>query len=465
MKQQAVALNNLPILEEVDQLKIEIDKLRPLPAETEQRILQKLRLEWNYHSNAIEGNALSYGETVAFLMHGLTAKGKPLKDHLDIRGHNKAINFLLGIVKDSRAITETDIRGLHEMVLVEPYKVRGETPSGLPTEKTIQLGQYKEEPNHVKTATGEIHYYASPEETPAKMGDLMAWYQQAQEEAKVHPLVIAGLFHHEFVAIHPFDDGNGRMARLLMNLILMQHGLPPLVVKQNDRTNYYQILSQADAGEYEPLITYFGELMRRSLTIYLKGARGESLVEAEDVDKEIALFKKGLDGRQTVKKIDSKENVNSIAKNSIFPFLQLLQGKCDQLSDLFFSRRYSIEYKSGGTIHSSVQPSDWNKVKYEWHHEVSRVSLPRDILYEFLWKDFKKTREPFDTSLAVTIRFNMYNYTINFAVVPSETNEKLRKLKKLYHEQLTPEEMNQIVKEIIGKVMAEIKQKAENQSE
>ena len=89
MERREVALNNLPILEEINQLKHEIDELRPLPAETEQRILQKLRLEWNYHSNAIEGNSLSYGETVAFLMHGLTAKGKPLKDHLDIGGTMK----------------------------------------------------------------------------------------------------------------------------------------------------------------------------------------------------------------------------------------------------------------------------------------------------------------------------------------------------------------------------------------
>ena len=217
----ATELNKLPILQEIEDLRQEINQLRPLPQETEQRILQKLRLEWNYHSNAIEGNTLTYGETVAFLMHGLTAKGKPLKDHLDIRGHNEAINFLLGLVKDERPLTEADIRNLHKMVLVEPYTIKTETPSGLPSEKTTRLGEYKQDPNHVKTKTGEIHYYATPEETPAKMGDLMQWYQQARQENQLHPIVIASLFHHEFVAIHPFDDGNGRMGRLLMNLILM----------------------------------------------------------------------------------------------------------------------------------------------------------------------------------------------------------------------------------------------------
>ena len=463
MKQREVALtlDNLPILEKINQLQREIDKLRPLPAETEQRILQKLRLEWNYHSNAIEGNTLSYGETVAFLMHGLTAKGKPLKDHLDIRGHNEAINFLLGMVKDSRPITETDIRDLHEMVLVEPYKIKVKTPSGLITEKTIQLGKYKAEPNHVETVTGEIHYYASPEETAARMGDLMGWYQQTIQSVAIHPLVVASLFHHEFVSIHPFDDGNGRMARLLMNLILMQHELPPLVVKQNDRTNYYQVLSQADAGEYEPLVTYFGELMKRSLTIYLKGARGESLVEADDVDKEIALFKGALTREQTVRQLKSGENIFNVVKNVAFPIFRLLQEKCRQMDDLFFKHNNRILYASGRDRSlQMVATQNWNAIEKNWlNGKLKRESEDvRSVRYEYRWQGFKHTREPLDIDAIPAIYFEEYEYII-------EPNNGLPIIKKLYDEYLTPEEMNQIVKEIIGKVMAEIKQKAENQSE
>src|ERR1700753_3928959 len=97
------------ILQEVDLLKKQIDDARPLPTDIEGRVMQKLRLDWNYNSNAIEGNKLDYGETVAFLMTGITAKGKPLKDHLDIRGHNEAINFLLSIIKETRPISEADI--------------------------------------------------------------------------------------------------------------------------------------------------------------------------------------------------------------------------------------------------------------------------------------------------------------------------------------------------------------------
>lgn len=107
-------LSQLDILQEVTTLKKALDALRPLTAEQEGRIFQKLRLDWNYHSNAIEGNTLTYGETRALLIYGLTAKGKPFKDHLDIKGHNEAIDFLLALVKDSRPLSEQDIRERHK---------------------------------------------------------------------------------------------------------------------------------------------------------------------------------------------------------------------------------------------------------------------------------------------------------------------------------------------------------------
>ena len=163
------------LLEKIDRLKAEIDLLRPLAPDIEARVLQKFRLDWNYHSNSIEGNSLTYGETVAFLMEGLTAKGKPLKDHLDIKGHNEGIDYLMNLIKNKHQLTEKVIRELHKIILVEPYKTPAITSDGQSVEKTINIGQYKTQPNHVKTPTGEMHYYASPEETPAKMNDLMTW--------------------------------------------------------------------------------------------------------------------------------------------------------------------------------------------------------------------------------------------------------------------------------------------------
>ncbi len=262
------------LLARIDEQKQRLDALRPtLTPEVLDRVFQKFRLDWNYHSNSIEGNSLTFGETVAFLMEGVTAKGKPLKDHLDLRGHNAAIDFLLALVKDDRGITESEIRELHRLILVEPYQVKAQTTDGQPTTKTIQLGQYKTLPNHVQTATGAIHYYATPEETPAKMQELMTWYRDSRDQ--FHPLVLAT----------PFHDGNGRMTRLLTNLLLMQAGFPPIVIKTEEKTEYYGVLSQADAGVTEPLLAFFAERLIRSLVLYLLGMYGEYISDADYLDK------------------------------------------------------------------------------------------------------------------------------------------------------------------------------------
>jgi Fic family protein len=150
------------ILKQLESLREEINELRPIPPELEAKIIQKFRLDWNYHSNSIEGNKLTFGETKTFLLHGITADGKPLKDHLDIKGHNNALLLLEDIVKEERPIAENFIRELHKLILQEDYYNDAITPTGDKVKRLIKVGQYKQAPNHVKTATGEIFHFASP---------------------------------------------------------------------------------------------------------------------------------------------------------------------------------------------------------------------------------------------------------------------------------------------------------------
>ena len=203
------------------ELKKDLDALRPLSTEQELKIMQKFRLDWNYHSNHLEGNSLTFGETKNLILHGITAQGKPLKDHFEITGHNEALNWVIDLVKEERPLTENFIRELHTLLLKEPYYVDAITTEGLPTKKKIEIGKYKTTPNHVKTNTGEIFRFAEPEETPAKMHDLLEWYKAKKSEADVNPIILAAEFHYKFIIIHPFDDGNGRMARILMNFLYL----------------------------------------------------------------------------------------------------------------------------------------------------------------------------------------------------------------------------------------------------
>lgn len=465
-----IALSGLEFVNELDQIKAEIDVHRPLPKATEERIMQKLRLDWNYHSNAIEGNQLDYGETVAFLMHGITAKGKTLKDHLDIKGHNDAIQLLLSIVKEARGFSEVDIRTLHKMILVEPYESNAITAEGLPTKKQILLGEYKRMPNSVKTRTGEMHYYASPEETPIKMAELMTWYNEAKENSAIHPLVLAAVFHHEFVAIHPFDDGNGRMARILMNLILLQKNFPVIVVKKDDRNNYYGVLSQADNGIYIPLVSYMAELLKHSLDIYLRGIRGEDIEEKDDIDKEIALFKQSLQGDLNVKVLKSEETVRRAVENVVEPLVNYFMVKSEKLNDLFFSNIFngiiynglnliSIHEREGGLGsggNAIYRPKD-NFTEKIIVFPVKLSQIPEidnsteKLSFTVKHRNFKNINGGFVIASNIEIYFSAKSLEIR--------NFNQKTITKLYHENWKLNEMEDFVNAIIKDTMKEIQEK------
>jgi len=469
----AVELSKLDFIESLNARKAEVEALRPLPPETEQRIMQKLRLDWNYHSNSIEGNQLSYGETVAFLMHGLTAKGKPLKDHLDIRGHNQAIEFLTRLVKDERGISEADIRALHKLILVEPYEVDALTPEGNPTKKWIRLGEYKRESNSVKTQTGETHFYATPEETPARMEALMAWLSETKATPDLHPLVVAAQFHHEFTAIHPFDDGNGRMARLLSNLNLMQSGYPPVVVKQDNRDEYYSVLSQADAGSFVPVVEYFGGLLTHSLEIYLRGAKGENIEEESDVDKEIALFKASVDLKILERMPRSDEVIKQCFIKFIYPVIEKIRTKNRIFDDLFYSNKayfytptdapnpdeMPIVYYSDNAENPEIMIEDLINVYKTYvgpydeypNEEISSIIFVND------WRGYKPSENHFSISSNIEISFDQYRYSIFVGVYPESS-----KFIKHYNEGLSKREIFILCNESAKYSLEQIRQTVDN---
>ena len=286
------------ILEKIDRLKGELDALRPLPADVVGRIEQKLRLESNYHSNAIEGNSLTLGETRSLILHGLTARGKPMRDHLDIEGHDEAVKAIEDAVKRNESLNEVFIRNLHQVLLKEPYENDAITPSGQPTKRRIAIGEYKTQPNNVRTSTGEMYYFTPPEQVKPAMSDLIDWYRR-NENAGEHPIIIAATFHYRFVRIHPFDDGNGRMARLLMNMILIKHGYTVAIIPIQERNRYINSLEQADRSEdLAEFIAYIAHCCEYALNLHLKAARGEGIEEAEDVEKAIDRFKHALQKTQ-----------------------------------------------------------------------------------------------------------------------------------------------------------------------
>ncbi len=490
--------SKISLLEEIDQLKKQVHDLRPFTKETEQRIFQKFRLDWNYHSNAIEGNPYTYGETVAFIMHGITAQGKKLKDHLDIQGHDEAIKLMMSMIADDRGFSENDIRELHKIVLQKEYFNPARTTDGKETRKLIKIGQYKDAPNHVKTSTGAIHYYATPEETPIKMAELVEWYRIASQNKKIHPLVLAAVFHHKFVAIHPFDDGNGRLGRILMNFILMKNHYPPVVIPLKERDQYFATLSQADAGEMIPLVEYIGEGLKHSLNVQLRGAKGEVIMEETDLDKEIALVKVKANSIGTEKFIRHPKQIQRILQNSTLPLFFSILQKCENLNDLFSKFYYKIyidhaeiyretegtnSFKQGIIYPSSGQgvwrsPYVYHNVFFDlndiksYQAYANNFSDKTDILYkvadfksfehipqssifnisklsfQYFFEEFNKNQNYPNTDINISIDFSEEEYYyINYFD---------EEIKKLYHEDLTEQEIVEIRDSLIRPVLKEI---------
>lgn len=243
------------ILQQVDQHKIAIDAFRTMPgiAHKWDAVHTKLRAEWTHHTNALEGSTLSLGDAIFFLQYGLTIEGKSLKDFLDVRNHSEAIDLLYEFIAQNRPLSESFIKEMNALLL---YGVKS-TPAldqfGQRTQKAAHPGRYKLDSNSVLQLDGTMHYYVEPTQVAAQMAFLVEWIHQSSD---IHPIIKAALAHYNMVRIHPFDDGNGRGARLLMNCLLIQAGYPPAVIRSEERRQYIQAINQADQGQLAPFVQY-----------------------------------------------------------------------------------------------------------------------------------------------------------------------------------------------------------------
>lgn len=235
-------------MNKIETLYKEWQSLQPLKEQDQNRLDQKFMLEFNYNSNHIEGNTLTYGQTELLLLFGRVVGEATMKDLEEMKASNVGLKMVKEAALDKeQPLTEYFIRTLHQTLLREDYTEYRQLPDGTNISYVVHAGQYKTRPNSVITPTGERFEYASPEETPALMTDLLQWYNQAEAEGTMSPIELASLFHYRYIRIHPFEDGNGRISRLIVNYILYRHGYPMIVVRTKDKKNYLAALSKCDA--------------------------------------------------------------------------------------------------------------------------------------------------------------------------------------------------------------------------
>lgn len=239
------------MFELIDEKKRQLDQKRPLPTHTLRSIREHLIVNWTYHSNAIEGNTLTLSETKVAL-EGITIGGKTIKEHLEVINHKEAILYVEDIVRRHEPLSEWQIKSIHRLIL-----------------KGIQddfAGIYRKENVLI---SGARHIPPDALQVPLAMEQFIQWYDSEGEQ--LHPVAKAAMVHSDFVKIHPFIDGNGRTARLLLNFELMKNGYPPIVVEKENRLAYYSALDDAHTtGDNTRFIALVSDILSRTFDLYLK---------------------------------------------------------------------------------------------------------------------------------------------------------------------------------------------------
>jgi len=246
------------ILSNIDQLKSDLDSLRPLTADQVQNLKRLFDIDFTFNSTAIEGNTFSLQETRIVLLDGITIGGKSTREHLEIVNHKEAIDFIESIAQNNlEDYRRSDILNIHYLVL-----------KGIDSENA---GKYRISPVYVRLKHGNIHKFTDPVKLTDEMDGFFSWFFSPKTE---HPVIIAAEAHTRFVSIHPFVDGNGRTARLIMNLILFHYGFSPAIIKVTQRSQYLDSMEEWQQNQNkESFQVLLANSVLESMELYIETIR------------------------------------------------------------------------------------------------------------------------------------------------------------------------------------------------
>lgn len=430
----------------------EWEQLLPMASDDEKRLWEKLRLEWNYHSNHIEGNTLTYGETELLFLHDQAVGDHHYRDYLEMKAHDLAIKHLRMLVGEDRIIGETDIRDLNQILLKEPFFKPAITPDGQATRNEIIPGKYKILPNNVQTKEGNIFKFVAPEDVSNRMERLVERLHRefAFPDFEVIPFI--AWLHHEFVLIHPFGDGNGRTARLLVNYVLMRKGYPPLVVPTEKKDSYFAALRLADNGNLDKLAEFLGECACQALELGIRAAKGSSIEEPNDLEKEIELFKRRHGSENNDVIVKSKQTIKMLYRDTLKPLFESFLEAHEPLKDLFST---FVARRVDAVDHDS----DWEQAIGEWLEATHESNLDH-LGFEIALRGFKSNKlEPFEVLSQIYVLFAEYHYEIFIGDNEEIANRWI--YSKSYTENLTPSEINSVSREGVSRAFDVIKSRAE----
>lgn len=248
------------LIKSIEDKKRELDRHRPLSPSIVRKLEEEFSIAWTYNSNALEGNTLSLQETELVVHKGITIGGKTVREHLEAINHGKGIEYIKEIIRKKAEISENSIKEMHRIILRSI--------------DDAEAGNYRR--TNVRIM-GAHHLPPQSINVPTLMEEFINWY--CRNEKKINAAEMAAELHYRLVMIHPFVDGNGRVARLLMNLYLMSKGYPPGIILKVDRKKYYRVLNEANLGKKGPYENFIGRAIERSLILYLNSIKPDQASE------------------------------------------------------------------------------------------------------------------------------------------------------------------------------------------
>lgn len=447
---------------QIDALQQKINAHGELSPEVKKKINYKFRLDWNYYSNSMEGNTLTMDETRSVMVGNLTVGGKPIKDVLEIKGHDEVISDMLKIGKGEMRLSEKRIKEIHKGIMYEEDK-----------EKEKKIGVWKTDPNYVINYKGEKFEFAAPADVPEKMHDLLNKTNAAIDaiiagkKDAPHPIDVALQFHLDYVLIHPFYDGNGRTARILTNLLLISFGYPPFWVKTNERSIYNQYIGdiQGYGGNPDLFFESAADMILRSQQLVLDAIEGKDISEPDDIDKKISLLERELervDPNEEVKVQLSANYINDILHTWVGALIKKAVPSIQKFNKFFTGTRHNIGIQNMGAYVQFInEPADelmdkliaeFEAGKDRFQRHEARISL--NTFYGTLIKGGLKT---FGCNYGFEIKFDLIKYEVFVDEFTEGNQRKQAKLfERLLHKPLTEPEMSEVVTKLTDAIFEHI---------
>jgi Fic family protein len=444
------------LLQRIDELQARIVAAGPLSPEAKRKLDYRFRLDWNYHSNVMEGSQLTRQETRTIMMGNVTVEGKPIRDIVEMQGHDDVVLTLLGMARGELNLSEKRIKEIHKAIMHEDDPAKKDWP-----------GNWKKHPNHIYNFKEERFDFTPPEEVPEAMHRLLDRTKAALESIRrndkdaPHPTVVAFDFQREYVTIHPFHDGNGRTARIFSNLLLLSFGYPPAIIKAEDqeKTAYNRLLAEVQVYGASPDLfnAFMAERLIRSQELVLEVLDGKDIDEMDDLDKRLQLIDAKLasvDPKDEIQRVRGAETTLFLLDEWGYDLLEQAIPVAQKFNRYFLNTQHDISLINAGASIKFVDEAS--------KFVVSQLSQSINAKKEFLergtelnlWLRFgsfrKAIRKPFGCNYGITIKLeDTHQYEILIDAFHTNGGRYQKTLiKRFYHQLVTKGEQRDIVQQM-----------------